>query len=101
MPYQPKPIDTSSIVLPPDLIDLTERLAENAHDLWAQQRIADGWSHGRHRDDAKKKHPCLLAYEDLPDSEKAYDRSAALGTLKAILALGYQIEKPNAGRTKT
>jgi ryanodine receptor 2 len=97
MSYQPKPIDTSSIVLPPDLIDLTERLAENAHDLWAQQRLADGWSYGRQRDDAKKKHPCLVAYNELPDSEKNYDRNAALGTLKAILSLGYRIERQPSG----
>jgi len=80
--------------LSPELAALTERLAENAHDLWAAQRLRDGWTWGAQRDDKAKKHPCLVPYADLPDSEKEYDRQAAMGTLKAILALGYRIEKP-------
>ena len=93
MSYQPKPIDTSRIALSPDMVELTERLAENAHDLWARQRLADGWTYGPKRDDTQKKHPDLVPYRDLPDSEKQYDRATAMGTLKAILALGYQIQK--------
>jgi hypothetical protein len=94
MPYEPKPLDTSAIRLSPELQALTERLAENAHELWAAQRLADSWSYGRQRDDAKKLHPCLVPYAELPESEKEYDRIAALGTLKAILALGYRILAP-------
>jgi hypothetical protein len=94
MSYEPKPIDTSHIELPPALEQLTERLAENAHDLWARQRFADGWTHGPQRDDKAKQHPCLVAYADLPESEKRYDREAAIGTLKAILSLGYAIHPP-------
>ena len=89
--YVPRMIDTRSVTLPPPLIALTEHLAENAHDLWAAQRLADGWTWGEKRDDATKKHPCLVPYANLPDSEKAYDRQTAMGTLKAILALGYRI----------
>lgn len=94
MNYDPKPIATAGFNLPPELLDLTERLAENAHDLWAIQRLKDGWTYGPQRDDKAKKHPCLVAYADLPDSEKEYDRQAALGTLKAILKLGYRILPP-------
>lgn len=90
--YQPKPIDTSSIQLPSHLLELTEKLAENAHDNWATLRITQGWSFGLQRDDAAKKHPDLISYKELPDSEKEYDRNTALETLKAIVALGYKIE---------
>ena len=45
--YEPKPIDTSGITLSPELSALTERLAENAHDIWAQQRLAEGGTMGR------------------------------------------------------
>jgi hypothetical protein len=89
--YQPKPIDTSNITLSKDLVDLTERLAENAHDVWAKQRMAEGWTYGLERNDAVKKHPDLVPYTELPDSEKEYDRKAAMETLKAIVALGYSI----------
>ncbi len=92
--YHPKAIDASGVLLPPEMMALTERLAENAHDSWAAQRMADGWTFGPSRDDAAKKHPCLVPYAELPDSEKEYDRITALGTLKAILSLGYEIVPP-------
>ena len=76
--------------LSPELLALTERLAENAHDIWAARRMAEGWTCGPKRDDAAKKHPDLVPYADLPESEKQYDRNAAMETLKAIVALGYR-----------
>ena len=96
MSYRPAPIETSGVRLPPGLEALTERLAENAHDIWAVQRLADGWAFGPKRDDAAKKHPCLIPYAELADTEKAYDRQTAMGTLKAMLALGYRIERGTA-----
>ena len=77
--------------MPRELQELTEELARNTHDVWARQRIADGWRHGERRDDAKKLHPSLVPYEELPESEKEYDRATAMETLKAILALGFRI----------
>ncbi len=93
MNYVPRPIPTEDITLPDDLLRLTEKLAENAHDHWALQRLGDGWTHGAERNDPQKKHPCLIPYDQLPNSEKEYDRNAAMETLKAIIALGYRIEK--------
>ena len=93
MSYDPKPIDTSGVLLPPDVAELIERLAENAHDIWAKQRLSDGWRHGPKRDDTTKEHPCLVPYGELPDSEKVYDRKMAMETLKVIQALGYRIVK--------
>jgi ryanodine receptor 2 len=92
MTYEPKPIDTSSVTLPADLLELTERLAENSHDHWAIQRLKDGWAFGP-RDDVKRHNPCLVPYAELPESEKAYDRTTAMETLKAIVKLGYRIER--------
>ena len=94
MDHQPRPIDTTGVALPVELGPLTERLAENSHDLWAGQRLSQGWTFGPQRDDARKLHPCLVPYDQLPDSEKEYDRIAALGTLKAILKLGYRVVPP-------
>jgi len=91
--YEPRPIDTSRVKLTDDILELTELLARNAHDIWARQRLADGWRYGPQRDDAKKEHPSLVPYEELSESEKVYDRQAAMETLKGIIALGYRIEK--------
>lgn len=92
--YVPKPIDTGAVKLPPALVRLQEKLAENAHEVWAAGRLADGWTLGAKRDDATKLHPCLIPYGALPELEKDYDRRVAMETLKAILALGYQIIPP-------
>lgn len=92
--YSPLPLDTSDVQLPDALVTLLERLAENTHDVWAAQRIKDGWTYGPKRDDANKKHPCLVPYADLPESEKEYDRTTAGETLKAVMALGYIVSKP-------
>jgi hypothetical protein len=92
--YRPNPIPTQGVQLGADILELTELLARNAHDIWARQRLADGWRLGPRRDDAKKEHPCLIPYEELPESEKVYDRSTAIETVKAMLALGYLIVKP-------
>lgn len=93
--YTPNPIDTSHIKLPRSIDALTELLAKNTHEIWAHQRLRDGWQFGPVRDDAQKQHPCLVPYEQLPESEKDYDRATALQTLKLLIALGYRIEKAN------
>lgn len=77
MSYAPQPIDTAHVTLPTEIYQLTERLAENAHDHWARQRLAEGWSYGPMRDDIKKEHPWLVPYAALPDAEKQYDRLTA------------------------
>src|SRR4051812_21634412 len=56
--YTPRPRDTAQVVLPAGIDALTEQLAENAHEVWAAERIAQGWTYGPRRDDATKKHPC-------------------------------------------
>jgi len=92
MSYRPSPIDTSQVRLRPELGELTELLAANAHDIWAKQRMREGWKYGPVRDDVRKSHPCLVPYDQLPESEKEYDRLTAMETLKAIVALGFVIK---------
>lgn len=91
--YKPNPIDTSNIKLPEELLALTEKIAEQVHESWAVGRIAEGWTYGELRDDEKKTTPCLVPYDELPETEKEYDRVTALGTLRLIVAMGYSIEK--------
>ena len=85
--------DTNKIELSKDLLNLTEILAKNVHDLWALERIKDGWTFGVERDDKKKEHPCLIPYEQLSENEKKYDRNTAIQTLKVIISNGYKIHK--------
>lgn len=79
--------------LPEDLKDLLEKLAENAHDIWATIRMEQGWIWGPVRSDSRKEHPNLVAYSELPEQEKELDRNTVIETVKAILALGYRIHR--------
>lgn len=89
--YDPQPIDVADIELDANLEELTEAIAENAHDIWARARMDEGWTYGPVRDDAKKQHPDLVPYTQLPDSEKEYDRIMAMNTLRLVRRLGYDI----------
>ena len=95
MSYIPSPQNIDDIELEQSLEELIDALAKEVHEHWAELRIADGWQYGHQRDDSKKLHPCLVPYEELPDSEKKYDRITAASTLKLIKKLGFDIVKRN------
>ncbi|HZG52389.1 MAG TPA: TRAFs-binding domain-containing protein [Pyrinomonadaceae bacterium] len=94
MEYQPRPIDTSRVTLSADVLELTELLAKNTHEIWARQRVSERWRYGAQRDDERREHPGLVPYDELSEVEKQYDRNTALETLKTIISLGYRIAPP-------
>ena len=96
--YTPNPVDTSDVIIPRDLLTLSEQLAKNTHECWAAARIRDGWTYGKVRNDIEKMHPDLIPYEDLPEIEKEYDRITSSETIKLILKLGYSIQAPEEHR---
>lgn len=91
--YIPEPAETGDIKLPEELRPLIEEMARNVHEVWAKNRIDEGWSYGPVRDDSKRQHPCLIPYDELPESEKDYDRATSQETLKFILKSGFRISK--------
>ena len=91
--YKPKPIDTKDIVLPTELNNLIEEMSKNVHEFWAETCISQVWTYGEERNDAEKKHPCLVPYEELSEEEKEYDRNTSIETIKLILKLGFKISK--------
>ena len=91
--YKPAPLDVSDVQLPESLIELTEAIAENTHEVWSRNRMEEGWTYGPERDDKALKHPGLVPYDCLSEGEKDYDRSTAMNAIKLIVKLGYRIEK--------
>lgn len=91
--YIPKPVNTSDVTLPEELLALSEKIAENVHDVWAAGRIAEGWVYGEKKDAERKTTPLLIPYAELPEVEKDYDRNTAFETLKLIVKMGYRLEK--------
>lgn len=91
--YIPQPADTSDIQLSPELIELSEIIARDVHDTWALGRMREGWIYGPILDNQLKTHPCLVPYEELPETEKDYDRNTATATLQFVIAAGFEIKK--------
>jgi hypothetical protein len=54
--------------------------------VWARERIREGWTYGAVRDNDRKKHPDLRPYFDLPEGSKQYDRDSTRETLKVPAA---------------
>ncbi len=91
--YTPLPVNTKDVILPRELNELVEAMAENVLEVWALNRINQGWSYGQERNDSLKQHPCLIPYQELSNEEKLYDRDSAVETLKLIIKLGFKIVK--------
>jgi hypothetical protein len=91
--YNPAPLDTSEVRLPPDVAGIVDRLSENLHEVWARKRMDDGWTYGPARNDERRLHPSLVPYSALDESERSYDMAMVLQTLKPLLALGFTIRR--------
>lgn len=93
--YKPAPLDLSGVQIGDKLIDLVDQLAENTHNVWARERIRQGWTYGQ-SDDTENKRSChLVSYANVDDSIKKTNREAASETIRTLLAYGYNVEPPS------
>lgn len=44
-----------------------------SHESWLREKIAGGWGYGPVKDPAKKEHPCMVPYDELPTEQKTKD----------------------------
>lgn len=91
--YLPHPIDVTDVDLDENLMELSEAIAENAHEIWASKRRAEGWRFGPKRDDELLQHPDMIPYCELTEGEKYYDRDMALNTIRLVKKLGFDITR--------
>uniref|UniRef100_M3ZNQ9 Ryanodine receptor 2-like n=1 Tax=Xiphophorus maculatus TaxID=8083 RepID=M3ZNQ9_XIPMA len=89
--FTPTPVDISKVVLPPQLEDIREKMAENFHELWVKDRIDLGWTNGPVKDEGKRHDPCLMEFSKLPEQERNQNLQMAEDILKTVLALGFHI----------
>lgn len=59
--YKPAPLDLSDVKLTAGQEVLVDKLAENAHNVWAKDRIKQGWTYGIQQ----VKYTCSLLTKDL------------------------------------
>lgn len=45
----------------------------DSHNNWLKDKKADGWVYGEVKDPAKKEHPCMVSYEELPKEQQTKD----------------------------
>ena len=82
--------DAPVTVLPPNDIEV---LARGEHERWCAERRRAGWQPGA-RDDARRRHPDLVWWDQLPEPSKERNRQIVKHWPKLLYKLGYQIWKP-------
>jgi ppGpp synthetase/RelA/SpoT-type nucleotidyltranferase/8-oxo-dGTP pyrophosphatase MutT (NUDIX family) len=76
--------------------DEIELMARMEHGRWNLERIQGGWQHAKERDPVKKLSPHLVAWEQLPDSVKDWDRKAVLRFPHLLAEAGFQVVRRSA-----
>ncbi|CAG0895938.1 unnamed protein product [Cyprideis torosa] len=85
--YQPQPIDMTNLTLGRDMQNMAERLAENAHDIWAKKELELLENQGG------SVHPQMVPYDLLTDKEKKKDRERGTELLKYLQYQGYKVRR--------
>ena len=97
--YNPQPIDVSKIKLNDDLIELIDLIAENAHDVWAVDKIKTGHSYApldNNGNEEKGHNHYLVPYFMLNEADKEPDRRMATHTIQLLKRLGYRLVNINS-----
>lgn len=63
-----------------------------SHDSWMAQKEADGWTFGEQKDEAKKTHPCMVPFDQLPSEQQAKD-ALFRNTVHQLVPIMLEIEQ--------
>ena len=92
--YKPAPLDLSAVTLNPKMEELVDQLAENTHNLWAKERIQQGWTYGLNEDPELLRSPHLVPYPKVDEAIKKANRDTASETVRTLLVYGYNLDPP-------
>ncbi|KAM9788017.1 ryanodine receptor 3-like isoform 4-T4 [Syngnathus typhle] len=90
--YKPSPLDLSDMKLTPGQELLVDKLAENAHNVWAKDRIKQGWTYGIQQDLKSKRNPRLVPYALLDERTKKSNRDSLREAIRTLIGYGYNVE---------
>jgi RyR domain len=114
MMYLPRPFDTSSVKISQDIRELVDLLSRHSHEVWARDKIKEGWKYAPDRSQSRKEKaggvpqgsnvvpqtpgqakvsPLLVPYEFLTEKEKANTVNSATEMIKTILYLGFEFQR--------
>ncbi|XP_062863941.1 ryanodine receptor 2 [Trichomycterus rosablanca] len=90
--YTPAPVDQSRVSLTVAHEALVEALAENEHNIWARERIRQGWTYAPQQDIKGKRNPQLVPFCLLDEKSKRSRKDSARDAVGSLLGLGYTVE---------
>uniref|UniRef100_A0A3Q2YEG7 Ryanodine receptor 1a (skeletal) n=1 Tax=Hippocampus comes TaxID=109280 RepID=A0A3Q2YEG7_HIPCM len=93
--YKPAPLDLNHVKLTPNQNTLVERLAENGHNVWARDRVRQGWTYSIVQDIMNKRNPRLVPYNLLDEKTKKTNRDTVCAAVRTLIGYGYNIEPPD------
>lgn len=80
--------------------ELVDQLAENTHNLWAKERIQQGWTYGLNEDSENHRSPHLVPYSKVDEAIKKANRDTASETVRTLLVYGYNLDPPTGEATE-
>uniref|UniRef100_A0A9J8B7I3 Ryanodine receptor 3 n=1 Tax=Cyprinus carpio carpio TaxID=630221 RepID=A0A9J8B7I3_CYPCA len=93
--YKPTPLDLSDVKLTPGQEVLVDKMAENAHNVWAKDRIKQGWTYGIQQDLKNRRNPRLVPYALLDERTKKSNRDSLREAIRTLVGYGYFIDPPD------
>ncbi|TSL75312.1 Ryanodine receptor 2 [Bagarius yarrelli] len=87
--YKPAPLDLSHVKLTPNQNQLVEKLAENGHNVWARDRVRQGWTYSIVQDILNKRNPRLVPYVLLDERTKKTNRDSVNNAVRTLIGYGY------------
>ncbi|CAG00547.1 unnamed protein product, partial [Tetraodon nigroviridis] len=93
--YKPAPLDLNHVKLTPNQNTLVERLAENGHNVWARDRVRQGWTYSIVQDIVNRRNPRLVPYNLLDEKTKKTNRDTVCSAVRTLIGYGYNIEPPD------
>jgi len=85
--------DAEGMAIPKLDEDEVDAYAIMEHDDWMQGKLRDGWTYDSVRDDATKKHNCLVSWDELSGDYQDYDRDTARNVVKLAGMAGMKVVK--------
>uniref|UniRef100_A0A8D2LE34 Ryanodine receptor 1 n=1 Tax=Varanus komodoensis TaxID=61221 RepID=A0A8D2LE34_VARKO len=93
--YKPAPLDLNHVKLTPAQNTLVDKLAENGHNVWARDRVQQGWTYSVMQDIKNKRNPRLVPYILLDERTKKTNRDSLREAVRTLIGYGYNIEPPD------
>uniref|UniRef100_A0A3Q1KBE6 Uncharacterized protein n=1 Tax=Anabas testudineus TaxID=64144 RepID=A0A3Q1KBE6_ANATE len=93
--YKPAPLELSDVKLTAGQEVLVDKLAENAHNVWAKDRIKQGWTYGIQQDLKSRRNPRLVPYALLDERTKKSNRDSLREAIRTLVGYGYDIDPPD------